>query len=164
MLGLANSQPAKASQSVALAWNPSTAGGVAGYKIHYGNDGVTFDNVVDTGTNASWTVTGLQEGQTNYFIVTAYDVNGVESSPSNQTVYYVPGVVKMALGAGAVPGKPVPLSFPVAPGHTYQVQASTDLKNWVTIWSTTAATNGWIQYQDPQGTKLQQRFYRTVSN
>jgi hypothetical protein len=41
------------------------------------------------GTNTSATVTGLQAGTTNQFEVVAYDVNGVESPPSNLIKYSV---------------------------------------------------------------------------
>jgi fibronectin type 3 domain-containing protein len=164
VLGLALCPMSRATpaQSVTLAWNPSTAGGVAGYMIHYGSNGSNYDNQLDAGASTSATVTGLQEGETNYFIVTAYDTNHVESPPSNETVYYVPGVVQM--GAKTSASEAAALSFPVAPGHTYGVQASTDLQNWVTIWQTTAATNGWVNYQDPEAGSMKMRFYRTVSN
>ncbi|MGA3179094.1 MAG: fibronectin type III domain-containing protein [Verrucomicrobiota bacterium] len=173
VLGLALCPWSRAAQSVTLAWNPSTASGVAGYMIHYGNDGTNYSNEVDAGTNTRWNVTGLQEGDTNYFVVTAYDVNHVESTPSNQTIYYVPGVTQMTAGvpppgkhkAIEASGSRLPtLNFPVAPGQTYQVQASTDLQNWVTIWQTTASTNGWIEYQDPEAVNLTMRFYRTLAN
>ena len=90
VLGLAFCPMSRAEQSVKLAWNPSTASGVAGYMIHYGNDGIHYNNALDVGANTSWTVTGLQEGETNFFMVTAYDGSHAESAPSNQTVYYVP--------------------------------------------------------------------------
>jgi hypothetical protein len=160
-LGLALCPLSRAAQSVALAWNPSPAGNVAGYVIHYGNNGTNYSNQVDAGTNTSWSVKGLQEGETNYFVVAAYDANHMESPPSNQTVFFVPGVVQ--IGARTHARQAASLNFPVAPGHTYQVQASTDLQNWVTIWETTATTNTWVQFQDPAAVNLKMRFYRTVS-
>jgi fibronectin type 3 domain-containing protein len=163
-LGLALGPMSRAtpSPSVTLAWNPSTAANVAGYKLYYGNNGTNYTTAVDTGTNTSWTLMGLTEGETNFFTVTAYDASHTESPPSNQAMYYVPGVVQM--GAKTSASEAAALNFPVAPGHTYQVQASTDLVNWVTIWQTTATTNGWIQYQDPEAVNLKMRFYRTVSD
>jgi hypothetical protein len=161
-LGLALGPAALGAQSVTLAWNASPDASVAGYMIHYGNDSTNFSRQVDAGTNTSWSVTGLKEGGTNYFVVSAYDVNHNESLPSNQTVYYVPGVVQLAAVNG--PHQAVTVNFPVAPGHTYAVQASTDLKNWHTIWQTTALSNTWVQYQDPVAVNLPMRFYRTVSN
>jgi hypothetical protein len=162
VLGLAFCPMSRAEQSVTLAWNPSTAGGVAGYMIHYGSDGTNYSNALDVGANTIWTVTGLQEGETIYFMVTAYNASHVESAPSNETVYYVPGVMQM--GSKTAEREAAALKFPVAPGHTYEVQASTDLQNWVTIWRTPASTNSWVEYNDPDAVNLKMRFYRTLSN
>jgi hypothetical protein len=150
---------AQAGQSLTMAWN--SVAGAAGYVIHYGNQGTNFNQSVDAGKNTTWTVTGLQEGDTDTFVVTAYDANGNVSQPSNQTVYYVPGLVQM--GARTQIQQPASLTFAVVPGHTYQVQASTDLQNWVTIWQTIATSNAVVQYQDPAGANMQMRFYRTAT-
>ncbi len=161
-LALALSPAARATQSVTLAWNASPATNVTGYKIYYGNNGTNYNNQVDAGASTSWNVAGLQEGQTNYFVVTAYDVNHNESPPSNQTLYYVPGVLQLSVVNG--PRQAVAVNFPVALGQSYSVQASTDLKNWATIWQTNATTNIWVQFQDPAAPNLRMRFYRTVAN
>jgi len=161
-LGLTLAPAARAAQTVTLAWNPSPDSTVVGYTIHYGNNGTNYSNQVDTGTNTSWNVTGLQEGQTNYFVVAAFDGNHNESPPSNQAVYYVPGVVQLSLLTA--PQRTMAVNFPVAPGYAYTLQASTDLKNWQTIWQTTATSNTWVQFQDPAAPNLPMRFYRTVAN
>ena len=159
-LGLALCPVSRAAQSVTLAWNASPATNVACYMIHYWSDGTNYSNEVDAGTNISWSVDGLQEGATNYFVVAAYDVHHVESPPSNQTVFFAPGLVQIEARTQA--RQAATLNFPVAPGHTYQVQASTDLQNWVTIWETTATTNTWVQFQDAAAVNLKMRFYRTA--
>jgi hypothetical protein len=74
----------------------------------------------------------------------------------------VPGVVQVA--AINSPQPAVAVNFPVVPGHTYAVQASTDLKNWETICQTTPTSDGWVQFQDPIAANVPMRFYRTVSN
>ncbi len=149
---------AKAEQSLALVWSPSTTTSVAGYHIYYGDDGTNFQYVLDTGTNTSYLVSGLQEGQTNSFAVTAYDSQGVESDLSNLISYIVPGAVKVARKAGA--RSPSVINFSVAPGHTYKVQASVNLTTWSTIWQTTSTSNAWAQFQDVEGANLKMRFYR----
>jgi hypothetical protein len=176
-LGLAFCPRARADQSVTLAWDSSPDSAVAGYMIYYGNDGTNYTDHVNAGTNTSWTVTGLQEGATITFVVTAYDANNNQSPPSDPIVYYVPGVVIMEVVNGGLKnnmrslqheandaGPAMAVNFPVAAGHTYTVQASTDLKNWETIWQTAATTNAWVQYQDPIAGSLQMRFYRTISD
>jgi hypothetical protein len=81
---------ALAGQSVTLAWDPSTSPDVIGYVVYYGTDGTNFDSQMDAGPNTSATVTDLQPGTTNYFAVVAYNVNDVESPPSNLVLYNVP--------------------------------------------------------------------------
>jgi len=90
-LGLAFCPLTRAEQSVTLAWNASASGSVAGYMISYGSDGINFSKQADAGSNTSWTVTGLQEGSTNYFEVSAYDVNYNESLPSSPVEFVAPG-------------------------------------------------------------------------
>ena len=160
-LTLAGSPDARAAQSATLAWNPASGAGVAGYVIHYGVNTTNTPIAIDVGTNTVWTVSGLHEGDTNYFVVTAYDASHVESPPSNGTYFYVHGVIGM--GARAQARQAAALNFPVAPGHTYQVQASTDLQRWTTIWQTTSVTNAWVQFHDPSAVNLRSRFYRTVT-
>jgi hypothetical protein len=151
---------ADAAQSLTLAWNPSAASGVAGYHIYYGDDGTNFQYEMDAGTNTTYEVTGLVEGQTVSFVVTSYNAQGVESTPSNLISYIVPGMVSVSPKAG--PRSPAVINFPVAPGHTYQVQASVDLATWSTIWQTTATNNAWTQFKDVEGANLKMRFYRLV--
>jgi hypothetical protein len=115
---------------------------------------------LDAGTNTTYEVTGLEEGQTVNFVVTSYNAQGVESTPSNLISYIVPGIVSVAPKAG--PRSPAVINFPVAPGHTYQVQASVDLATWSTIWQTTATNNAWTQFEDVEGANLKMRFYRLV--
>jgi hypothetical protein len=157
-LALNFGKTADAAQTLALTWKPSTGASVAGYHIHFGNSGANYKYVLDAGTNTSFTVRGLQEGQTNIFIVTAYNAQGVESAPSNLITYIVPGVVDLAPKAG--PRRGTVIRFVVAPGHTYQVQASVNLTTWNTIGQTTATNNAWTQFEDLEGANLGLRFYR----
>ena len=48
------------------------------------------------------------------------------------------------------------------PGETYAIQASTDLVHWVTLGSTTATSEGVIQFDDRESAKYPSRFYRIV--
>jgi len=158
VLALLSTPSANATQSLALAWNASTASGVTGYHIYYGNNGDDFQYIVDAGTNTSYEITGLQEGQTNTFAVTAYNTQGEESDLSNLITYIIPGIMNVAPKAGA--RSPAVINFPVAPGHTYQVQASVNLTTWSTIWQITSTSNAWTQFQDVEGANLKMRFYR----
>lgn len=159
-LALAIAPAANAVQSLALAWNVSSAAGVVGYHIYYGSNGTNFQYKVDAGANTNYILSGLLEGQTNSIVVTAYNAQGVESQPSNLITFIVPGLVNITPPAG--PRSPALISFPVAPGHTYQVQASIDLTAWFTLWEMTATNNAWTQFKDVEGANLKMRFYRLV--
>ncbi len=150
--------PEGGGQSVALAWDPTTSSNAAGYAVYYGQDGTNFENRIDAGTNTTLVVDGLQAGQTNYFAVVAYDAQGVESPNSNVLPYMVPGTLKVVQKPG--PQSAAVIGFAVAPGHTYQVQASVNLQTWSTIWQMTATNNVWTQFQDAGVVRPPIRFYR----
>ncbi len=152
---------ARADQSVSLAWDPSPDTNVVGYILYYGNATGVYSSRVDVGTNTAFTISGLKEGQTNFFVVTAYDAAGLESDPSNELAFVVPGLV--CLSRGARPGDPVLVKFPVAPGHRYLLQISKDLRSWFTIWQTNALSNGWVSFSDPAVAYRPKCFYRTVA-
>ena len=151
--------PAWADQSVSLGWDASPDPTVVGYRLHVGLASGVYTASYDVGTNTVYRLTGLKEGQTNYLAVTSYDITGMEGLPSGEISYLVPGLMLAALPSKA--GDPMKLSFVVAPGHWYEVQASVDLQNWSTIWQTgTATSNAWVLFQDPQTGSFPNRFYR----
>ena len=75
---------------VSLTWGTNSESDLAGYKIYYGNSSGSYDSNIDVGNQTSYTVTGLVEGETNYFALAAYDMSGNESSYSSEVVYNVP--------------------------------------------------------------------------
>jgi hypothetical protein len=57
------------------------------------------------------------------------------------------------------------VQFSVEQGHWYEVQATSDLQKWISIWqSETAISNGWAQFTDPDSKLYNTRFYRLVSH
>ncbi len=98
VLALLLGRSAYANQSLVLAWDPSTSPEVVGYLVYCGTDGTNFTSQIDVGTNTSITMPGLQAGTTNAFEVVGYDINGVESPPSNLIEYSVPSVTEMVIG------------------------------------------------------------------
>jgi hypothetical protein len=57
------------------------------------------------------------------------------------------------------------MQFPMEQGHWYEVQATTDFQNWMSIWqSDVAISNGLAQFTDPDSKSLSSRFYRLVSH
>jgi hypothetical protein len=69
-----------------LTWNGSTESDVAGYKVYRGTGSGTYGTPLSTlpKTATSYTATGLQNGTTYFFVVTAYDNAGNESTFSNE--------------------------------------------------------------------------------
>ena len=58
---------------------------LGGYNLHWGPSSGNYTSSVDVGSQTTYNVTGLTEGQTYYFAVTAYDNAGtLDSAPSNE--------------------------------------------------------------------------------
>ena len=149
-----------ASQNVLLGWQPATMG-VAGYFVYSGSSRGSYTAKIDVGTNTTATISGLNEGQTNYFTVAAYNAAGIVSAPAQEIAYIVPGVIRLLPTSN--PSNPISLTLPVAPGHWYEVQASSDLKSWRTIYqSQTVTSNAWMQVIDPQSGRFSRRYYRLI--
>jgi hypothetical protein len=151
----------RASQSVSVAWN--AAAGATGYYFYSGTNSGIYTYQMDAGTNTAITLTGLNEGRTNYFKVVGYNAARMLGTSSSELSFIVPGCIHF--NAATKSGSPAGLSFPVAVGHTYSVQASTNLQTWATIWQTSmSASNAWVSYQDPQAGSFSSRFYRLIIN
>ena len=71
-----------------LAWDKSM-GSVTGYEMHYGTTSGDYDYSVNVGNFRSCTISGLQEGVTYYFAVTAY-TDTSDSNYSDEIAYTIP--------------------------------------------------------------------------
>jgi hypothetical protein len=140
-----------AANSVTLAWDPSPAPGIAGYKVYCGIASRTYATVIDTRSATSATISGLVPGVTYYFAVTAYDAVGRESAFSAEIGYTVPRVSTLQLRVTS--SRQAVLSGTGPVGYRYDVQASQDLKTWTRIGSVTADATGSFQFTDPTAAK-----------
>ena len=159
MLWFAFATDAWGVQNLVLNWDASSSTNVKGYFVYYGTNG-QFHAKLDVGNHLSASIPALQAGQTYSFSVTAYTANGVESDFSPLVSYIIPGTISLV--PPAHPGDPMVVQFPVASGHTYQVQATQDFKTWTTLWVRTATTNQVVQFSDAQSSQLDRRFYRVA--
>jgi hypothetical protein len=90
-MSLSGTGAQQSTHTVGLAWSDS--GTVAGYNVYRGtNTGGPYGTklTVSPITSTQFTDSGLQSGQTYYYVVTAVDSNGVESVFSNQAVASIP--------------------------------------------------------------------------
>ncbi len=150
-------------QSLILEWNASVSPDAAGYDVYYGTNSGDYAYKIDAGNATSVAVTNLSPGVTYYFAATAYDASGTQSPFSPEISFLVPGAFYMT-GSGG-PGAPVTLQFSVAPGHSYEVQATTDFQNWLSVWeSDVMVSNVWMQFTDPDAATFAVRFYRLVTH
>jgi hypothetical protein len=149
------------SNNIILDWNASASPNVAGYNVYYGTTSGIYSYKVDAGNITSVTISNLTSGVTYYFAATAYDANGDESQFSSEVSFTAAGALTMTIGAS--PGSPQTIQFPATPGHWYEIQATTDLQNWSSIWQSDVATsNTMTQFTDPDAGLFSSRFYRLV--
>jgi hypothetical protein len=107
------------------------------------------------------TIPNFDAGTTYYLVVIAYNADGLQSDPSGELSVAIPG--RVFLSPGLNPGDPVRVTFPVGPGHWYELQATADLANWQTIYQT-GMEDGFYseEYDDPLSDGDTQRFYRLI--
>ena len=152
---------AQAERSVTLAWDRSTSSGVTGYYIYVLEENTTTPSRVMVGNTNQATIATLKEGLKYSFTVTAFDATGLESVPSNGAMVVVP--VPVTMTSNNATNALWRVQFQGAPGRAYDVQASSDLRTWTTIWQTgLISAYGPLEFEDPASGVLSARFYRLL--
>jgi len=75
--------------TVVLVWNPNTETDIAGYHVHYGTASAPYSSTVSVNSPTA-TISGLTNGYTYTFAVTAYNTGGAES-PYSASISYTVG-------------------------------------------------------------------------
>jgi hypothetical protein len=146
-----------------LGWPPNPDPGIAGYNVYSGTVSGAYAKVTDVGNVTNAVINNLQEGQTYYFVVTAYDILGLESLPSPEMVYAVPSTNTVKFNSNFVTIQPkgqlmVSLSGPV--GATAVLLSSTNMATWNPIATNVFMTNNlFIKVMDTPGAN-KARFFR----
>ncbi len=147
--------------SVTLAWDPSADGDVTGYRLYQGWAPRTYTNVVDVGHATSASLTGLMQGETYFFAVTAYDVIGQESDFSNDLRYTVPTPAGSRLEISLHPDSSVAVIAAGPAGAVFDILTSTNLLDWSRLGTITLNAEGTAEYTNPvPPVDGESRFYR----
>ena len=77
---------------VVLEWDFNSEPEISGYIIHWGATSRNYSESVDVGNQNRYTLSGLNDGSSYYFSVTAYDWLGNESGYSNEAYATVTAV------------------------------------------------------------------------
>ena len=145
-----------------LEWQSSSDPTVTGYALYYGATGGPLTNRLDVGT-ATFAVMNNLTASTSYsFYVVAYDVNQVESDPSNFLLYTAQAISSMNLSRSQGGGMSV--SFKVAPGAACHVEYTDSLTspNWKVLTAAAGDSNGIVNVVDAATAPGGCRFYRAV--
>lgn len=71
-------------ETATVSWDANTENDLSGYKIYYGTSSGSYDDVLDVSNTTSFLINNLVIGTTYFFVVTAYDFSGNESSFSSE--------------------------------------------------------------------------------
>ncbi len=75
---------AAAAPVVNLQWDANPETDIASYELSYGTSTGNYSTIVNVGKNTTAAVTDLTEGQTYFFVVSAYNLAGLKSAPSSE--------------------------------------------------------------------------------
>jgi len=78
-----------ATNSATLQWAANSEPDLAGYKVYQGTTEGLYGPSVDVKNVTAYTVSNLQAGLTYFFAITAYDLGGNESYPSDEVRIYI---------------------------------------------------------------------------
>jgi hypothetical protein len=151
------------SRQVTLSWD--AVAGATNYAVWYGTASQGPYPTKQNSTASSTTVTGLTNGTSYYFVVTANDTNGpsaisteVSATPTNPP----PALTSI----GVLSGGSFSLGGTGASGQTCILLSASNLASpidWEPLATNNADSNGAFTFSDPQTTNYQQRFYRILA-
>lgn len=168
LLVLALFVPAVGAIEVTLAWDTNPEPDLARYKVYLGTHSLQYGVSLDAGRQTQKAIPSLEPGRTYYFAVSAMLSNGVESELSAEVTYTVP---IDGTNAWSVPPRltfstslSIPmLSFVVSQGSECFVQASEDLRSWLTVHVTPPGPAGTVHWSDEDAPNFPKRFYRIIA-
>jgi len=109
--------------SATLAWDPVTDPDLSGYILHHGPTAGNYTAEVNVGNKTSYMVSGLTEGSTYHFAVTAYDASGKESAYSNDVSAFIPYSAPVAAFSASTTSGTAPLAMNFVNSSTGNITA-----------------------------------------
>jgi hypothetical protein len=100
ILPLSFNVPYANAASVTLAWDPNSDPDIIGYNLYYGKASGIYESVIDVGNQTTYSIYDLEDAETYYFVVTAYNTSGFESDFSSELRYPEPFSVTIPLVEG----------------------------------------------------------------
>jgi hypothetical protein len=76
--------------ALTLEWNINPESDIASYELNYGSSPGSYSSKINVGKSANASISGLIEGSTYYFVVSAYNQSGLKSPSSAEVAYFVP--------------------------------------------------------------------------
>lgn len=165
-------QALQSSPGIELTWNPVLNEGVVSYNVYYGTQSGAYTGSLNFGSLTDVIVRGLPGGQMYYFVVTSVDGYGDESAYSSEASAVEPQPAPMVLqmqtyfGDNGQPNL-LEITTPSTVYGSWELDWSSDLKNWSYYTAGTGAGNGdghdvdtYISIDPTQP----QMFFRVVNN
>ena len=141
-----------------VTFNVKAFGEVEGMSFQWFDNGAPVGSPVSGGTDvSSYTVTNAQAGDAGNYSVQV--TNGFASATSSNAVLSVyASAVPTLSGVAMTAGNNVQFTVAGVPGFNYAVQASTDLTDWVTLFTNASP----FTFTDTNASNFPQQFYRTL--
>jgi hypothetical protein len=151
---------AQGAHSVTLAWEPSSEGEIVNYNIYYGVACRNYTDSVSAGTATKATISGLMEGTTYYFAVTASNSMGLESDFSDEISYTVQKPFPR-LQIRVTPTRQVVLTVTGQPDHAYEILATETWTTWTVIGTVLTGASGSAVFTGTNAANSEVCHYRT---
>lgn len=149
--------------AVRLGWTASPSTNVTGYFLNWGLASGQCTNQLDAGIVTNTWVSGMASNTIYYFNVVAYAAARDQAPPSNELAYSpTPPVLTLRSQPNGSGPATVSLSFQGTAGTTYLIQATPDLQQWTTVWTTNRVASGPIVYSASDPPVYPKRFYRVI--
>jgi len=146
--------------SVSLAWDRNPESDVVGYRVYYGPASRRYTNSTYVGNATTNLTTGLSNGATYFFAVTALDATGLESDFSKEVVSTPSSSAGPLVQVRIAANRQAMLTVSGSAGTAYDFLATTNLSTWAVLGSATVGPNGLASFTDTSATNYGFRYYR----